>query len=89
MWDQKGELQYFIGVQLDGSDHVEPLRNRLSETTEIQSAKLVKATAGNVDDAVRELPDANLVRDQRTCGQFTHYLFLPNLTKGTTLLGKL
>lgn len=60
MWDQKGELQYFIGVQLDGSDHVEPLRNRLSETTEIQSAKLVKATAGNVDEAVRELPDANL-----------------------------
>lgn len=60
MWDQKGELQYFIGVQLDGSDHVEPLRNRLSENTEIQSAKVVKATAGNVDDAVRELPDANL-----------------------------
>ncbi|XP_044973997.1 phototropin-2-like [Hordeum vulgare subsp. vulgare] len=56
MW----ELQYFIGVQLVGSDHVEPLRNRLSENTEIQSAKLVKATAGNVDEAVRELPDANL-----------------------------
>nr|AML78716.1 putative LOV domain-containing protein [Elaeocarpus sylvestris] len=60
MRDQKGELQYFIGVQLDGSDHVEPLRNRLSETTEHQSAKLVKATAENVDEAVRELPDANL-----------------------------
>nr|AML79570.1 putative LOV domain-containing protein [Acacia argyrophylla] len=60
MRDQKGELQYFIGVQLDGSDHVEPLRNRLSERTEKQSAKLVKATAENVDDAVRELPDANL-----------------------------
>nr|AML76679.1 putative LOV domain-containing protein [Houttuynia cordata] len=60
MRDQKGELQYFIGVQLDGSDHVEPLRNRLSENTEMQSAKLVKATAENVDDAVRELPDANL-----------------------------
>ncbi|KAG8063892.1 hypothetical protein GUJ93_ZPchr0004g38741 [Zizania palustris] len=60
MLDQKGELQYFIGVQLDGSDHVEPLRNRLSENTEIQSAKLVKATAENVDEAVRELPDANL-----------------------------
>nr|AML78314.1 putative LOV domain-containing protein [Daphne giraldii] len=60
MRDQKGELQYFIGVQLDGSDHLEPLRNRLSERTELQSAKLVKATAGNVDDAVRELPDANL-----------------------------
>ncbi|KAK9112312.1 hypothetical protein Scep_019831 [Stephania cephalantha] len=55
-----GELQYFIGVQLDGSDHVEPLHNRLSETTEKKSAKLVKATAENVDEAVRELPDANL-----------------------------
>ncbi|KAI3409147.1 uncharacterized protein J3R85_019688 [Psidium guajava] len=60
MRDQKGELQYFIGVQLDGSDHVEPLRNRLSEGTELQGAKLVKATAENVDEAVRELPDANL-----------------------------
>nr|AML78295.1 putative LOV domain-containing protein [Lantana camara] len=60
MRDQKGELQYFIGVQLDGSDHVEPLRNRLSERAEQQSAKLVKATAENVDEAVRELPDANL-----------------------------
>ncbi|CAJ1942085.1 unnamed protein product [Sphenostylis stenocarpa] len=55
-----GELQYFIGVQLDGSDHIEPLKNRLSETAEQQSAKLVKATAENVDEAVRELPDANL-----------------------------
>ena len=60
MRDQKGELQYFIGVQLDGSDHVEPLRSRLSETTEQQGAQLVKATAENVDEAVRELPDANL-----------------------------
>ncbi|XP_073118322.1 phototropin-2 isoform X6 [Elaeis guineensis] len=60
MRDQKGELQYFIGVQLDGSGHVEPLRNRLSEMTEIESSKLVKATAENVDEAVRELPDANL-----------------------------
>ncbi|GMJ00544.1 phototropin 2, NON PHOTOTROPIC HYPOCOTYL 1-LIKE [Hibiscus trionum] len=60
MRDHKGELQYFIGVQLDGSDHVEPLQNRLSEKSELQSAKLVKATAENVDEAVRELPDANL-----------------------------
>nr|AML76390.1 putative LOV domain-containing protein [Muntingia calabura] len=60
MRDQKGELQYFIGVQLDGSDHLEPLRSRLSENTEQKSAKLVKATAVNVDEAVRELPDANL-----------------------------
>ncbi|XP_068324724.1 phototropin-2-like isoform X1 [Pyrus communis] len=60
MHDQKGELQYFIGVQLDESGHVEPLGNRLSESTEIESAKLVKATAHNVDEVVRELPDANL-----------------------------
>nr|AML79609.1 putative LOV domain-containing protein [Sambucus canadensis] len=63
MRDHKGELQYFIGVQLDGSDHVEPLRNRLSEKTEKQSAKLVKATAENVNEAVRELPDANMRPD--------------------------
>ncbi|KAK1400934.1 putative LOV domain-containing protein [Heracleum sosnowskyi] len=63
MRDQKGELQYFIGVQLDGSNHVEPLRNRLSESTEKQSSKLVKATANNVDEAVRELPDANSTVD--------------------------
>nr|XP_023891061.1 phototropin-2 [Quercus suber] len=63
MRDQKGELQYFIGVQLDGSDHVEPLRNRLSEHTEQQSSKSVKATAETVDEAVRELPDANLTPD--------------------------
>ncbi|XP_073312531.1 phototropin-2-like isoform X2 [Primulina huaijiensis] len=61
MRDQKGELQYFIGVQLDGSDHVEPLKNRLSEGTEQQGTKLVKSTAENVDEAVRELPDANLI----------------------------
>nr|AML76827.1 putative LOV domain-containing protein [Sinningia tuberosa] len=60
MRDQKGELQYFIGVQLDGSGYVEPLKNRLSEGMEQHGAKLVKATAENVDEAVRELPDANL-----------------------------
>nr|AML78508.1 putative LOV domain-containing protein [Wollemia nobilis] len=60
MHDQTGELQYFIGVQLDGSKHVEPLHSRLSEKTELESAKLVKTTAENVNEAVRELPDANL-----------------------------
>ncbi|KAL3620642.1 Phototropin-1 [Castilleja foliolosa] len=59
MRDQKGEVQYFIGVQLDGSQHVEPLHNCIPEATATESAKLVKETAGNVDDAVRELPDAN------------------------------
>nr|AML76307.1 putative LOV domain-containing protein [Xerophyllum asphodeloides] len=60
MRDQKGEVQYFIGVQLDGSEHVEPLHNCISEATAKDSAKLVKETAENVDEAVRELPDANM-----------------------------
>nr|AML76868.1 putative LOV domain-containing protein [Antirrhinum majus] len=88
MRDQKGELQYFIGVQLDGSDHVEPLRNRLSERTEQQSAKLVKATAENVNEAVRELPDANSVRDQTTCGLFILNLYFLSPTKGIALNGQ-
>lgn len=40
-WFWQGELQYFIGVQLDGSEYVEPVRHRLSENTEKASAKLV------------------------------------------------
>nr|AHZ63873.1 phototropin [Osmunda regalis]AML78893.1 putative LOV domain-containing protein [Osmunda sp. BC-2016] len=63
MRDQKGELQYFIGVQLDGSEQLEPIRKRLSEKTEKESAKIVRATAVDVDEAVRELPDANLTPD--------------------------
>nr|AML79534.1 putative LOV domain-containing protein [Toxicodendron radicans] len=60
MRDQKGEVQYFIGVQLDGSEHVEPLQNSIPEDTAKESENLVRQTAENVDDAVRELPDANL-----------------------------
>ncbi|KAL4189474.1 hypothetical protein AMTRI_Chr08g165560 [Amborella trichopoda] len=60
MRDQKGEVQYFIGVQLDGSEHVEPLHNCIPDRKANESAKLVKETAENVDEAVRELPDANL-----------------------------
>nr|AML79277.1 putative LOV domain-containing protein [Exocarpos cupressiformis] len=60
MRDQKGEVQYFIGVQLDGSEHVEPLENCIPEATANESSKLVKETAENVDEAARDLPDANL-----------------------------
>ncbi|XP_039689762.1 phototropin-1 isoform X2 [Medicago truncatula] len=60
MRDQKGEVQYFIGVQLDGSQHVEPLHNRIAEDTAKEGENLVKKTAENVDDALRELPDANM-----------------------------
>nr|AML78816.1 putative LOV domain-containing protein [Gyrostemon ramulosus] len=60
MRDQKGEVQYFIGVQLDGSQHVEPIHNQIPEETAKDGEELVKKTAENVDEAVRELPDANL-----------------------------
>jgi hypothetical protein len=42
MKDAKGELQYFIGVQLDGSEYVEPDRKRLSENTAKEGAKIVR-----------------------------------------------
>ncbi|KAL8215265.1 hypothetical protein R6Q57_004714 [Mikania cordata] len=63
MRDQKGEVQYFIGVQLDGSQHVEPLHNCIPENTVKDGSILVKETAENVDVAVRELPDANMSPD--------------------------
>lgn len=60
MRDQKGEVQYFIGVQLDGSQHIEPLQNSIPEVAVKESEKLIKETAINVDEAARELPDANM-----------------------------
>ncbi|KAL6011145.1 hypothetical protein ACLOJK_001589 [Asimina triloba] len=60
MRDQKGEVQYFIGVQLDGSEHVQSLQNFIPDTKAKEGAIQVKETAENVDEAVRELPDANL-----------------------------
>ncbi|KAL2332077.1 hypothetical protein Fmac_019658 [Flemingia macrophylla] len=63
MRDQKGEVQYFIGVQLDGSQHVEPLHNSIAEDTAKEGEKMVKQTAENIDEAVRDLPDANMKPD--------------------------
>ncbi|CAM8889352.1 unnamed protein product [Rhodiola kirilowii] len=60
MRDNKGDVQYFIGVQLDGSEHIEPLHNGLPDSTARESEKLVKDTAINVNEAVKELPDANM-----------------------------
>ena len=39
----QGELQYFIGVQLDGSEYLEPDRRRLSDKTEKEGAKVVRS----------------------------------------------
>jgi len=53
MRDQKGEVQYFIGVQLDGTE-------RVRDTAAKDGAMMVKKTADNIDEAAKELPDANL-----------------------------
>ncbi|TVU03487.1 hypothetical protein EJB05_50971 [Eragrostis curvula] len=53
MRDQKGDVQYFIGVQLDGTE-------RVPDTAAKDGAILVKKTADNIDEAAKELPDANL-----------------------------
>jgi hypothetical protein len=59
MRDHKGELQYFIGVQLDGSEYTEAGNEQLLEQMQQEGTKLVRETAEDVDGAVRELPDAN------------------------------
>jgi len=53
MRDQKGDVQYFIGVQLDGTERVQNAAAK-------DGAMLVKKTADNIDEAAKELPDANL-----------------------------
>ncbi|XP_002982959.2 phototropin-1A isoform X2 [Selaginella moellendorffii] len=59
MRDNKGELQYFIGVQLDGSQHFDKVRKGLPDKVEHEGVQVIQSAAGNVDTAVRELPDAN------------------------------
>ncbi|CAM0152363.1 unnamed protein product [Urochloa decumbens] len=53
MRDQKGDVQYFIGVQLDGTE-------RVRDAAAKDGAVLVKKTADNIDEAAKELPDADL-----------------------------
>lgn len=38
---KQGEVQYFIGVQLDGSEYVEPVQNGIPEATAKENEKLV------------------------------------------------
>lgn len=66
MRDDKGDLQYFIGVQQE-TVAPQPLRQPpgvldiLPDRVEQEKAKVVRATAHNIDMAARELPDANLI----------------------------
>ncbi|GBG64446.1 hypothetical protein CBR_g44332 [Chara braunii] len=59
--DRKGELQYFIGVQLDATTAEREASGvgRLTERDEQNGKRIVQSTAGSVDDAVKELPDAS------------------------------
>nr|AHZ63801.1 neochrome [Megaceros flagellaris] len=66
MRDAKGELQYFIGVQEESAAPVAAPAHqpaRVPDKVEQEQAKVVRATAQNVDVAARELPDANLTPD--------------------------
>uniref|UniRef100_A0A126WYV4 non-specific serine/threonine protein kinase n=1 Tax=Gonatozygon kinahanii TaxID=227148 RepID=A0A126WYV4_9VIRI len=55
--DNKGVLQYFIGVQLDASQYVDPSIHGLADTFAKEGEKIVVETAKNIDGAVRELAD--------------------------------
>eukprot|EP00271_Cylindrocystis_brebissonii_P020916 TRINITY_DN7221_c0_g1_i4.p1 TRINITY_DN7221_c0_g1~~TRINITY_DN7221_c0_g1_i4.p1 ORF type:complete len:684 (+),score=152.90 TRINITY_DN7221_c0_g1_i4:399-2450(+) len=61
--DGQGALQYFIGVQLDASEYVEPRpsadERKLPESVEAQGSKEVEQTASNVGAGLKELPDAH------------------------------
>nr|AML76507.1 putative LOV domain-containing protein [Radula lindenbergiana] len=84
MKDSKGELQYFIGVQLDGSEHIEPIRRRMSEKTEHEGKKLVQSTAKNVDGALRDLPDANMSLEDLWASHSRQVLAKPHSRNSTT-----
>nr|AHX73745.1 neochrome [Nothoceros aenigmaticus] len=64
MRDAKGDLQYFIGVQEESAAPA-PVHqpSRVLDKVEQEQAKVVRATAQNVDVAARELPDANVTPD--------------------------
>nr|AHZ63919.1 phototropin [Cylindrocystis cushleckae] len=61
--DSKGDLQYFIGVQLDASTYVEPAAKRLSEKTAAEGKQQVENTAANVGFGLKELPDPNAAKE--------------------------
>lgn len=60
----QGDLQYFIGVQLDASTYVDPTaaEKKLEEGVEQRGTVEVVGTAANVGEGLLELPDAGMVR---------------------------
>ncbi|RLM86416.1 Phototropin-1 [Panicum miliaceum] len=75
MRDQKGDVQYFIGVQLDGTE-------RVRDAAAKDGAMLVKKTADNIDEAAKELPDANLSSEDLWANHSKPILPKPHM-KGT------
>nr|AHZ63911.1 phototropin [Cosmocladium constrictum]AML78492.1 putative LOV domain-containing protein [Cosmocladium sp. BC-2016] len=55
--DNKGVLQYFIGVQLDASQYVDPSIQGLEDRFAQEGEKIVLEASKNIDTAVRELAD--------------------------------
>nr|AML77171.1 putative LOV domain-containing protein [Sphaerozosma laeve] len=55
--DNKGMLQYFIGVQLDASQYLDPNIQGLEDRFAQEGEKIIVETANNIDGAVRELAD--------------------------------
>nr|AHZ63912.1 phototropin [Planotaenium ohtanii] len=55
--DNKGVLQYFIGVQLDASQYVDPSIHGLDATVAKEGEQLIIEAANSVEGAVKELAD--------------------------------
>nr|AHZ63920.1 phototropin [Zygnemopsis sp. MFZO] len=82
--DSKGQLQYFIGVQLDASTYIEPSSKQLPEQTALQGTEEIVNTAHNVDVGLKELPDANAPKEDlwaahsKPVSARPHHLLDPN-----------
>nr|AML78426.1 putative LOV domain-containing protein [Bambusina borreri] len=55
--DTKGMLQYFIGVQLDASQYLDPNIQGLEDRFAQEGEKIIVEAANNIDGAVRDLVD--------------------------------
>nr|AML79528.1 putative LOV domain-containing protein [Penium exiguum] len=55
--DNKGTLQYFIGVQLDASQYLDPNIQGLEDRFATEGEKIIVEAASNIDSAVKELAD--------------------------------
>nr|ATN45434.1 phototropin [Spirogyra varians] len=55
--DNKGELEYFIGIQLDVTKHIHKESERVSENTMKEEKDLINEAANDITYAVKEFPD--------------------------------